>query len=115
MEFLKMKFASFPRLNYRKLAISKPRPRQKPTLAQWSGYFLRTTTYVRPPDAEADQADWREVARIVLGIDPTLEPDRAALSTVIWLAPSGRRVTAIGISCAAVGRKVKIEGHLDRT
>jgi hypothetical protein len=28
-------------------------------------------------DAEADNADWREVARIVLQIDPALEPDRA--------------------------------------
>jgi hypothetical protein len=31
-------------------------------------------TYARLLDAEADNADWREVARIVLQIDPTLDP-----------------------------------------
>ena len=34
-------------------------------------------TYVRLLDAEADNADWREVARIVLQIDPGLDPDGA--------------------------------------
>ena len=55
-------------------------------------------TYARLLDAEADNADWREVARIVLQIDPT--PIRTALgvlSTVIWLARSGWRATAIVI------------------
>jgi hypothetical protein len=31
-------------------------------------------TYLRLLDAEADGADWTEVARIVLHIDPTSEP-----------------------------------------
>ena len=34
-------------------------------------------TYLRLLDADADGADWREVAQIVLHIDPTQEPDRA--------------------------------------
>ena len=34
-------------------------------------------TYVRMLDADAEGADWREVVRIVLKIDPEREPDRA--------------------------------------
>jgi len=34
-------------------------------------------TYMRMLDADAEGADWREVARIVLHIDPEREPDRA--------------------------------------
>jgi len=34
-------------------------------------------TYLRLLDAEADGANWRDVARIVLHIDPDREPDRA--------------------------------------
>lgn len=34
-------------------------------------------TYLRLLDAAADHADWREVATIVLGLDPGAEPDRA--------------------------------------
>ena len=37
-------------------------------------------TYLRLLDAEAERADWREVARIVLHIDPAREPDRARLA-----------------------------------
>jgi hypothetical protein len=33
--------------------------------------------YARPLDAEAAGADWKDVARIVLRIDPEREPDRA--------------------------------------
>jgi hypothetical protein len=33
--------------------------------------------YLRLLDAEAEGADWAEVARIVLHIDPALEPERA--------------------------------------
>ncbi|TWB87296.1 uncharacterized protein DUF2285 [Bradyrhizobium macuxiense] len=43
-------------------------------------------TYMRLLDAEADHADWRDVARIVLGIDPNLEPDRARLTFESHLA-----------------------------
>jgi Uncharacterized conserved protein (DUF2285) len=34
-------------------------------------------TYLRLLDADAEGADWREVARIVLHLDPQHEPDRA--------------------------------------
>jgi hypothetical protein len=34
-------------------------------------------SYLRLLDAEAEGADWTEVARIVLQIDPAQEPDRA--------------------------------------
>ena len=34
-------------------------------------------TYLRMLDADAEGADWREVAQLVLHIDPELEPDRA--------------------------------------
>jgi hypothetical protein len=34
-------------------------------------------TYMRMLDAEADGADWREVSRIVLHMDPVRDPDRA--------------------------------------
>ncbi|MGY2986176.1 DNA -binding domain-containing protein [Bradyrhizobium sp. USDA 4508] len=54
-------------------------------------------TYIRLLDAEADNADWREVARIVLSIDPALEHDRARrafdshLARAKWLARHGYR------------------------
>jgi hypothetical protein len=34
-------------------------------------------TYMRMLGAEADGADWREVSRIVLHMDPVRDPDRA--------------------------------------
>ncbi len=34
-------------------------------------------TYLRLLDADAEGADWREVAEIVLHIDPAREPQRA--------------------------------------
>lgn len=54
-------------------------------------------TYMRLLDADADNADWREVARIVLGIDPTLDPDRTRrtfeshLARAKWVARHGFR------------------------
>jgi T6SS, Transcription factor, DNA binding domain len=53
--------------------------------------------YMRLLDADADKADWREIARIVLGLDPTVEPDRARrtfeshLTRAKWLAGHGYR------------------------
>jgi hypothetical protein len=47
-------------------------------------------TYLRLLDADAEGADWREVARIVLHIDPDREPERADMHlTVIWPEPNG--------------------------
>ena len=54
-------------------------------------------TYLRLLDAEADQADWREVARFVLRIDPDREPDRALqsykshLARAKWMTSHGYR------------------------
>jgi hypothetical protein len=54
-------------------------------------------TYLRLLDAAAAGADWTEVARIVLGIDPTLEPDRARrvweshLARAKWMTEHGYR------------------------
>ena len=54
-------------------------------------------TYLRLLDAEAEGADWREVARIVLHIDPAQEPERAHrawtshLARARWMTESGYR------------------------
>ena len=54
-------------------------------------------TYARLLDAEADNADWHEVARIVLHIDPVSEPVRARnayeshLARAKWVARHGYR------------------------
>ena len=54
-------------------------------------------TYLRLLDADAEGADWREVARIVLRIDPAHEPDRARrawnthLARARWMTENGYR------------------------
>jgi hypothetical protein len=54
-------------------------------------------TYVRLLDADAEGADWREVALIVLHIDPEREPERARrawdshLARARWMTESGYR------------------------
>ena len=54
-------------------------------------------TYLRLLDAAAERADWREVARVVLHIDPEHEPDRAKhawethLARARWMTQSGYR------------------------
>jgi len=54
-------------------------------------------TYLRLLDAEAEGADWRDVARIVLHLDPENEPDRARrtfdshLSRAKWMTEHGYR------------------------
>ena len=53
--------------------------------------------YLRLLDAEADGADWREVAKIVLEIDPKVDPDRAKaaweshLARAKWMIDRGYR------------------------
>jgi len=37
-------------------------------------------TYLRLLDADSEGADWREVSRIVLHVDPDREPERARLA-----------------------------------
>jgi hypothetical protein len=54
-------------------------------------------TYWRLLDAEADGADWKEAARIVLHVDPDREPVRARnafdshLARARWMADHGYR------------------------
>lgn len=53
-------------------------------------------TYIRLLQAESQGADWREVARIVLHIDPEQQPDRARtayqshLGRAKWVTEQGR-------------------------
>jgi hypothetical protein len=52
-------------------------------------------TYLRLLDADAEGADWREVARLVLHIDPEREPTRARtafdshLTRAKWMTEQG--------------------------
>lgn len=52
-----------------------------PTASILTPYDIENAvTYVRLLDAAAEEADWREVARIVLHLDPHREPNRARLA-----------------------------------
>lgn len=68
---------------------------EEPTLTSYDEQHA--VTYARLLDAEADNADWREVARIVLHIDPVSEPERARnaydshLARAKWVARHGYR------------------------
>lgn len=69
-----------------------------PTTGILTGYDERhAITYLRLLDAEADGADWKDVAKIVLHIDPTREPDRARraweshLARARWMTEKGYR------------------------
>lgn len=61
-----------------------------------------TKTYLRLLDAEAAGADWREVASIVLGLDPVADADRARrvhdahLARARWMTTTGYREIAEG-------------------
>ena len=69
-----------------------------PVSNQLTGYDEQhIITYLRLLDANAEGADWKEVARIVLHIDPDLEPDRARrawethLIRAQWMTTNGYR------------------------
>lgn len=71
---------------------------EAPTASVLTGYDEEhLITYIRLLDAASEDADWREVARIVLHIDPTNEPDRAYrawethLARARWMTKSGYR------------------------
>lgn len=59
-------------------------------------------TYMRLLQADSEGADWRDVARIVLHIDPESEPDRARnayqshLSRAKWMTEQGRLLRGAG-------------------
>jgi hypothetical protein len=70
-----------------------------PTDPALTGYDQEhLVTYLRLLDADAEGADWREVARIVLHIDPDRELDRARrafdshLSRAKWMTEHGYRL-----------------------
>ncbi|MER9442204.1 DUF2285 domain-containing protein [Mesorhizobium sp. M0340] len=53
--------------------------------------------YMRLFDADADGADWREVVKVLFGIDPAREPQRAKsvydshLARARWMTRTGYR------------------------
>jgi hypothetical protein len=59
-------------------------------------------TYMRLLQAESEGADWREVTRVVLHIDPDREPDRAQnaylshLARAKWATEQGRLLRGTG-------------------
>lgn len=59
-------------------------------------------TYVRLLQAEGEGADWQEVARVVLHVDPKHEPDRARnayqshLARAKWMTEQGRLLRGAG-------------------
>lgn len=59
-------------------------------------------TYVRLLQAESEGADWMEVARLVLHMDPEEEPDRARsayqshLARAKWATEQGRLLRGTG-------------------
>jgi type VI secretion system activator RovC-like protein len=63
-----------------------------PTATVLTSYDARhAITYLRLLDAEAEGADWQDVARIVLHIDPAREPERAHRA---WESHLARGTTA---------------------
>ena len=69
-----------------------------PTEPALTGYDQEhLVTYLRLLDADTEGADWREVARIVLHIDPDRDPDRARhsfdshLARAKWMTEHGYR------------------------
>ncbi len=61
------------------------------------------STYLRMLDAAAEDADWRDVARIVLHIDPDGEPERARRAYDSHLARAMDIEQGISSSVAAWG------------
>lgn len=69
-----------------------------PTAMILTGYDeCHAVTYLRLLDADAEGADWQEVARVVLHIDPVREPRRARraweshLARARWMTEKGYR------------------------
>jgi hypothetical protein len=76
-----------------------------PTDSALTGYDQEhVVTYLRLLDADADGADWREVAWIVLHIDPDRDADRARcayeshLARAKWMTRHGyRHLLQVGV------------------
>ena len=78
--------------------LNPPVEDNAPDATLLTGYDERhLVTYLRLLDAEADGADWQEVARLVLHIDPAQEPERARraweshLARAKWMTEKGYR------------------------
>jgi hypothetical protein len=76
--------------------LDPPVADQAPVADDLSGYdHEHLVTYLRLLDADTEGADWAEVARIVLHIDPTREPERARraweshLARAKWMTEHG--------------------------
>jgi hypothetical protein len=81
-----------------KRPLDLPVADQAPTADDLTGYdHDHLVTYLRLLDADAEGADWAEVARIVLHIDPSHEPERARrafeshLARARWMSHHGYR------------------------
>jgi hypothetical protein len=78
--------------------LDPPVADQAPQAEVLTGYDQEhLVTYLRLLDADTEGADWTEVARIVLHIDPSQEPERARrvwqshLARAKWLSEHGYR------------------------
>ena len=83
--------------------IDKPQFDAPPLSNHVTDYdHAHTIIYLRLLDAAADQADWREAARIVLGLDVDGDPQRARrvhdahLARARWMTTTGYRELAAG-------------------
>jgi hypothetical protein len=71
------------------------RPPDSPQLTLYDERHL--ATYIRLLDAAEEQADWREAVRIIFGLDPVREPERARivhdshLARARWMTEMGYR------------------------
>lgn len=69
------------------------RPPPEPRVTEYD--LAQRIIYLRLLDAAAEGADWREVARAVLDLDPDREPERAKivhdshLARARWMAEAG--------------------------
>jgi Uncharacterized conserved protein (DUF2285) len=69
-----------------------------PQSTQLTAYDERHfATYLRLLDADEEGADWREAVRIIFGVDPDREPERARmvhdshLARARWMTQAGYR------------------------
>ena len=76
--------------------LDPPIAETAPSDASVTGYDEQhLIVYLRLLDADTEDADWREVARIVLGLDPVREADRAKaiwrshLAQAKWMSENG--------------------------
>lgn len=79
--------------------MTKPNFKDSPPLTDRVNAYdeAHLATYLRLLDAAEEGADWREVARIVFGLDVTSDPERAKrihdshLARARWMTENGYR------------------------